>query len=283
MNTIPWQGMVLLPRSARLTAVSTTETGATPFGAALRHWRTSQGWSQLDLSLEAETTTRHLSFLETGRSRPSRAMVDRLSAALTLPLRERNSLYVAAGFSPAFTESDIEDPSMEGFRRAIDMLLDKHNPYPAYAIDGHWNIVRANTAAQLFLPPDGERNVIRLTYGGPWQALIDNWDQLAWLGVRRVQADASRFPDDPELKALVELATASAAAAPKTGPDGSSHVMCPRFRIGDNLVSTIAVVAQFGAPLDVTLDELRIELIFPADQDADLFFQPGPTPDQSTQ
>lgn len=255
--------------------MSTLATAApTPFGSALRHWRTTRGLSQLALSLEAETTSRHVSFLETGRSRPSRGMVDRLTSALELPLRERNALFRAAGLAPAFSETGLDEESMQGFRRVVDLMLATHEPYPAYAVDGGWNIVRANRAAERFLPPDDERNLVRLTYGGAWQTMIENWADVAWLGVRRLQADAARFPADEGLAALVAYATAVADHVPRPSLDGAAgRVMCPRFRIGDEVVSTISVDAQFGSPLDVTLDELRIELIYPADDRAESFLR----------
>lgn len=249
---------------------------ATPFGTALRHWRTSQGLSQLALSLEAGTTSRHVSFLETGRSRPSRDMVDRLTAALALPLRERNALFVAAGLAPAFRETGLDDDSMADFRRVVDLMLASHDPYPAYAVDGGWNIVRTNRAAERFLPPTQERNVVRLTYDGAWQHLIENWAEIAWLGVERLRADAARFPADPELAGLVAHAMAAVDRAGVTRPQLPSsavRVLCPQFRIGDEVISTISVVAQFGSPLDVTLEELRIELIYPADERAEDFLQ----------
>jgi len=246
---------------------------ATPFGSALRRWRLAHGWSQLELSLAAVTTSRHVSFLETGRSRPSREMVGRLAEALALPLRERNGLFLAAGLAPAYPESAFESDDLASFRMVVDRMLESQEPYPAYALDGHWNIVRANAAAGRFLADAGERNVVRLTYAGAWRERIDNWDDIAWAGVRRLQAEAARYPQDTELAELVDLAADAARSAPRGPADSSARVLCPHFRVGDQLVRTISVVAGFGSPLDVTLDELRLELIFPMDEPARRFFE----------
>ncbi len=162
---------------------------------------------------------------------------------------------------------------MSAFRSVIDRMLQSHEPFPAYAVDGHWNIVRANAAAGLFLTATEERNVIRLTYAGPWRELIDNWDDIAWVGLIRLQAEAARFPNDEALAALVDLATDAVGDLPRPSAQASGPVLCPHFRVGNDLVRTVSVVAQFGSPMGVTLDELRIELIYPADESARRFFE----------
>jgi transcriptional regulator with XRE-family HTH domain len=253
--------------------VTVLASQTTPFGSALRRWRLAHGWSQLELSVASETTSRHVSFLETGRSRPSRDMVERLARALGLPLRERNLLFHSAGLAQGYPESALESEDLAAFRLVVDRMLESHEPFPAYAVDGHWNIVRANAAADRFLATTSERNVVRLTYAGVWRDLIDNWDDIAWVGVRRLQAEAGRFPQDDELAELVELAASAVSDLPRRPADASTRVLCPNFRVGDDLVRTISVVAQFSAPLDVTLDELRIELVYPADDDARRFFE----------
>ena len=117
--------------------------------------------------------------------------------------------------------------------------------------------------------------MVRLTYAGPWREAIENWDDIAWMGLDRLHAEAARFPQDEQLAALVQLAAAAAGDRRPPPANASSRVLCPVFRFGDELVHTISVVAQFGAPLDVTLDELRIELIYPADEQARRFFEGG--------
>lgn len=132
--------------------------------------------------------------------------------------------------------------------------------------------MRTNRAAERFLPEEAERNVIRLTYAGAWRVLIDNWDDVAWAGVRRIQAEAARFPYDEELAGLVKLAAEAAHDAPRSPVTESPRVLCPHFRIGDQVVRTISVIAHFATPQDITLDEMRIELVYPADEDAEAVF-----------
>lgn len=136
---------------------------ATPFGVNLRHWRSLRGLTQLELATAAQTPARHVSFLETGRARPSHAMVTRLAEALGLSLRDRNTLLAAAGFGPDYSELPLDAAELGPFRDVVTKMLATHEPYPAYVIDRHWNIVDTNAAAGMFLPPDGERNAVRLT------------------------------------------------------------------------------------------------------------------------
>lgn len=200
-------------------------------------------------------------------------MVARLAAALELPLRERNILFRAAGLAPAYPESSLESDDLTAFRAVVDRMLQSHEPFPAYAVDGHWNIVRTNAAAEVFLAATDERNAVRLTYAGAWRDLIDNWDDIAWVGLARLHAEAARLPHDEVLAELVDLATRAVGDLPRPSAGVSGPVLCPNFRIGNDLVRTVSVVAQFGSPLDVTLDELRIELIYPADEGARRFFE----------
>lgn len=252
----------------------------TPFGASLRRWRKARGASQLELAHRAGTTSRHVSFLETGRSRPSREMVARLATALELPLRECNDLFRAAGLAPAYSETPLAAAGLVTFSGIVDRMLERHDPYPAYAIDRHWNIVRTNRAAERFLPAGEDRNVVRLTYAGPWRDLIANWTEIARPGLHRLEAESVDHPDDDELGRLVALAADACHDLPEK--PGLAHesalVMCPHFRVGDDIVRTISVVAHFGAARDVTLDELRIELIHPADAQADAFFRASDGP-----
>ncbi|GAA6525316.1 helix-turn-helix transcriptional regulator [Intrasporangium sp. DVR] len=253
--------------------MSFTTVATTPFGAALRRWRQAGGTSQLTLAHRAGTTPRHLSFLETGRSRPSRDMVVRLSEALDLSLREANDLFRAAGLAPAHPETPLATTDLAPFSAVVDQMLERHLPYPAYAIDRDWNIVRANAVAETLLPDTPERNVVRLMYAGPWREVIANWADLAWPGIRRLQAEASHRLDDGRLTELIEIAVSACRDVPQRPAPDDSRVLCPHFRFGDELIRTISVVAQFGAARDVTLDELRIELIHPADETADAFFR----------
>ena len=267
--SIPWQGMAIRPVK-RHAASMTAELP--PFATRLRQWRRLRHLSQLSLANAAGTTSRHLSFLETGRSRPSKDMVHRLAEALVVPLRARNELLTAAGFAAGFAETPLDAPDLEPFRSAISRLLAQHEPFPAFVLDRHWNIVAANPpAAALFT--DDERNVVRLMYGGAWQPLVENWEPVAWVGVQRLEDDLHRHPGDPELMALVDLASKAVRGFEQAPDVGSDLVICPHFRFGDTVVRTVSVVAQFGSARDVTLDELRVELVFPADAEAESFFR----------
>jgi hypothetical protein len=200
-------------------------------------------------------------------------MVERISDALHLPLRERNRLLGSAGLAQAYPEQRLDEAELAVFRSIVDRVLERHAPYPGYVLDGHWNIVRANSAAAAFLPEDGERNLVRLLYSGAWRDIVANWHEIAWPGIRRIQADAERFPADDELASLVRLAVDAAASIPQGSSSSSERVLCPAFRSGNTTVRTVSVLAQFTSPRDVTLDELRIELLYPADDEAEQFFR----------
>ncbi|PPK95406.1 helix-turn-helix protein [Kineococcus xinjiangensis] len=248
-----------------------------PFAAALRSWRRQRSTSQLALATAAGTTTRHLSFLETGRSRPSAAMVHRLAEALTLPLRARNDLLASAGFPPAYEENPLGAPDLQPFRAVVSRLLQRHEPYPAFAVDGRWNLVDANAPAAALLAGE-ERNLVRLLFTGAWRPMVDNWDEVALLGLRRLEDDVARHPGDPELLDLLDLATTATRGIPPRTHPGSPLVLCPHFRIDGRIVRTVGMVARFSSARDVTLDELRVELVYPADAEAEAFFtgvQPG--------
>jgi transcriptional regulator with XRE-family HTH domain len=251
--------------------VGTFET--TPFGRALRHWRRLRGLSQLDLAGAAATTTRHLSFLETGRSRPSRAMVDRLAEVLAVPLRERNQLLERAGLTPAYPEGDLEGDDLAAFRTVIDRLLSTHEPYPAFVVDRRWNLVAANAATRRVFPHEPDVNVVCLLVD-TLRPLIENWTDVAPVLVERIAADLMRFPDDEGLREVHRHASASLPPGTRGGDRSppSGRVVCPRFRLDGRVVRTITVAARFESAIDVTLDELRVELIYPEDADADRFF-----------
>lgn len=248
---------------------------SSPFGQALRLWRQRQGLSQLDLSDAAATTTRHVSYLENGRSRPTRQMVERLAAALDVPLRERNRLLQLAGLPAAYPEGDLSTEDLAPFRRAVDRLLRSHEPYPGIVLDRHWNIVATNEGARALIPEHRPANAVRLAVG-PWREIIDNWLEVTQVLLERVEHDLRRYPDDEvlvELDAHVEQAIGR-GRTPVAAPSG--RVVCPRFRIGNRLIRTISVVATFESAADVTLDEVRVELVYPEDDEAEQYFRARP-------
>ena len=248
---------------------------ASPFGARLRRWRRHRALSQLALAVEIGSTARHVSFLETGRSRPSRQMVLRLGEALGMPLRERNQLLAAAGLAPAYPETAVTAAELAPYRAAIERLLRAHEPYPAMAVDAHWRVVFANSAcAALFGGDVVGSNLVRRMIADPVAAQgIVNWPEVAWAGLTRLRQQLDQAPLDDELRALVTLAERVVADLPQPAAPPRDPVVCPWFRVGGEVVRTIGMAARFDQAAEVTLDELRVELLYPLDAAAERFFR----------
>jgi transcriptional regulator with XRE-family HTH domain len=256
-------------------AVSGHRAAPRPFGEYLRHWRQHRRLSQLDLAQEADISTRHLSFVETGRSLPSREMVLRLAERLDVPLRERNALLVAAGYAPMYRERPLDDPALSAARQAVELILKSHEPYPALAVDRHWNLVAANSVLpHLFSGADpsllqGQVNVLRLSLHpqglAPRIVNLAQWRTHLFERLRQ-QIHAT---GDPVLAELLEELRGYPV------PDGADQlhmegehlgvVMPFRFRTSFGVLSFISTTTIFGTPVDVTLQELAMETFFPAD------------------
>lgn len=244
------------------------------FGDLLREWRRRRRLSQLDLSLAAGVSARHLSFLENGRARPSRDMVLQLAEHLELPLRERNLLLAAAGFTPAYPRRALDAPEMGAVREAIDLVLTTHQPYPAIAVDRYWNIVAMNDAALLFaqdLPAEllgPPPNVYRISFHPDgWVHRIANYAEYATDLVGRLRRDVA-VSGDPELAALLHEVESYGTLPPTPlHPPPASVVLPIRLRHPEGELSLFTVIATFGTPVDVTVSELAIETFFPADED----------------
>lgn len=250
-----------------------------PVGELIRGWRRRRRLSQMDLGFEADVSARHISFLETGRSRPSREMLLRLAERLDVPLRDRNGLLLAAGFAPIHPERSLDDPALGSVRQAVDLVLAGHEPFPALAVDRHWTLVAANRAVppllagaapELLRPPV---NVLRL--GLHPAGLAPRIANLAqWRGhlLERLRSQADRTAD-PALAALLAELEGYPAPDPPTertrerGPDRDlSGIVVPlRLRTGHGELALFGMTTLFGTPLDVTLAELAIESFFPAD------------------
>jgi transcriptional regulator with XRE-family HTH domain len=250
-----------------------------PLGELLRDWRQRRRLSQLDLALEAGVSARHLSFLETGRSRPSRDMVLRLAEELAVPLRDRNRLLLAAGFAPAYEERPLEAPEMEPVRRAVAQVLTGHEPFPAAVVDRWWNLVAANRNVSLFLdgvaghllePP---ANVLRVSLHpdgmAPRIANLAEWRGHLLDRLRREVA-ATADARLAELLAEIEAYPAPAAPAPPRPPHGAIAVPLVLRHHGSEL-SFFSTVATFGTAVDVTVAELSIEAFYPADAETAAF------------
>lgn len=248
-----------------------------PVGQLLREWRMRRRRSQLDLALDADVSARHLSFLETGRARPSREMLLRLAEELAVPLRDRNELLLAAGFAPRFEERPLDDPSLRAARAAVDLVLAGHEPFPALAVDRHWNLVAFNRSVmpllagvsqELLQPPV---NVLRLSLhpGGLAPAIVNAAEWRTHLLARlRRQVDLTR--DATLVELLRELGsytpTSGTSAEPHEAPLGTEVFVPLRLRTPAGVLSFISTTTVFGTAIEVTLSELVIEAFFPADE-----------------
>jgi transcriptional regulator with XRE-family HTH domain len=253
-----------------------TATSPPPVGELLRTWRVRRRKSQLALALEADISTRHLSFLETGRSTPSREMVLRLAAQLEVPLRDRNTLLLAAGYAPAFRERPLEDPALAGARQAVELILAAHEPWPALVVDRHWNLVTANAAVAPFLEGVAPRllqpplNVLRLTLEPEGLAArivnLPQWREHLLARLDR-QVEVSRDPVLEALRAdLCAYPPPQGGAWPDVAGEDHSRVVVPlQVRSDAGTLSFISTTTVFGTPVEVTLSELALETFFPAD------------------
>ena len=244
-------------------------------GDMLRRWRTARRMSQLDLAHSADISTRHLSFLETGRSQPSRDMLLRLSDRLQVPLRERHALLLAPGFARMYRERRLDDPALAAAKRALDLVLKGHEPYPAIAVDRHWNLVAANRAAPLLLQGAAERllqppiNVLRAALHPEGVApRIVNLAQTRHHLLNRLQAQIDASSDATLVALLAELAAYPGVDGHEPVPADHPGVMVPlQLRAGGQVLSFFSTLTVFGSPLEITLSELAVEAFFPADEE----------------
>lgn len=241
------------------------------FGRLLRQWRLQRGCTQLDLALDAEVSARHLSWLETGRAQPSRAMVLRLAERLEVPLRERNQWLTAAGFAPLFPVRALGDPGLTEVRAALQRLLDAHEPWPALAVDRHWNLVAHNRLVPLLLAhasatlTSGPVNVLRLSLHPQGLApLIENLGNWRAYVLRRLARQVATT-QDPVLQALLEELQALPGPAAESTNELQDVAVPLAFHTPGGTLRFITAVTVFGAPRDVTLSELAVETLLPAD------------------
>ncbi len=256
--------------------MSVTRQGS-PFGEQLKSWRRRAGLSQLELAVRASSTARHISFLETGRSRPGAELVLRVARALSVPLRERNALLVAAGFAPLYPSPALADDPMRPVARVLDRILLQHEPYPAWVFARGLRALRANAAAERLFPgltSMAPEAIVDLWYGvGPFRQMVENWSEVASAGIDALRRDAAQG-FDAETSDLLARAEAHVAGLDEPVPHASSFpVACPRFRVGDGTVRTISAVMRFDTAADVTTSELRVELMFPADEESAAYFR----------
>lgn len=261
--------MAAPPRAGDTGPVTATSVAPT-FGDVLRTWRQRRRLSQLELAIEADSSARHVSFLETGRSSPSRAMVLRLAEVLDVPLRDRNQLLVAAGLAPVYPERTLDHPDMAAVRDGVQRVLTAYAPYPCVAVDRHWNILSANAAAGLLL--DGvdaallqAPNALRLTLHpdglAPRIRNLGQWRHHLLARLRREVAASG----SAELTAL--LAECESYPGPEDSPDPAAVAVPLELRTArDESLRFISTVTTFGTALDLTAAELSIEAFLPADE-----------------
>lgn len=246
-----------------------------------RHWRRLRHVSQLQLAESAAISQRHLSWIETGRSRPSRDMVLRLADALEVPLRERNTLLNAAGFAPLYRESSLQDAHMAPVRDALGKVLAHHEPFPALVVDRHWNLVMGNRASQSLLALAGSSdttegfNLAAATLDPDGiRRYISNWEEALPLFVQRLRSEALALGDTAVI-ARVEALIRRAGDLPERSPSVEPllPVMPLRLDIDGLKLSLFTVMSTFGTPQDITTDELRVEAFYPADDETSAFFR----------
>jgi transcriptional regulator with XRE-family HTH domain len=258
---------------------ASTARADSSFGDLLRYWRKVRSISQLDLASTAMTTPRHMSFLESGRSNPSREMVLRLAVALDVPLRDRNGLLLAGGFAPLYPHRPLNDPALDRVSLALDRMLAGHDPLPAVVLDRGWNLVQANQGAQRLFgslfdpaPMPEPANVLRLMLEpGPVRTGVANWEEVAPALLERARREA--------VGGVLDLDTAELVRELQAHPDVAALLAAPRaiapilpvidvhFRLGDACLRFFSVVSTIGTPIDVTAQELRVEMFFPVDDE----------------
>jgi transcriptional regulator with XRE-family HTH domain len=268
--------MTSFPANSTAAHSPTNRQSAPAFGDHLRHWRQHRRLSQLDLAEEAEVSARHLSFVETGRSVPSREMVLRLAERLAVPLRERNTLLVAAGYAPMYRERPLSDPALASARQAIETILKSHEPYPALAVDRHWHLVASNRMLAPLLAGVDESllaapvNVLRLSLHplglAPRIVNLGQWRTHLFERLRQqihATGDGALAAMLEELRSFPLLAAQADAHIEGELPG----VLLPlQFRSDAGVLNFISTTTIFGSPVDVTLQEIALETFFPADE-----------------
>lgn len=246
------------------------------FGVLLRRWRAARHLSQLDLALDAEISTRHLSCVETGRAQPSREMVLRLAEALQVPLRERNALLLAAGYAPLYRDTALDAPGLEAARQAIELLIAQPEPYPVLVLDRYWNILRMNAGARRFLalfpgcdsvrPLNGPRLAFHPRGLRPF---IENWEGVAARIIGRVHREVTDNPSDQMLKCFLEELLSYPNVPSRWRAldlDDAPPFLTINYNWKNSTLRLFSALTSFGTAQDIALQELRIESFFPADE-----------------
>ena len=264
------------PLEASTIATQPAKPSHPPIGTLLREWRAARRLSQLDLALETGLSTRHLSCVETGKAQASRDTVSRLADALGMPLRERNALLRAAGFAAMHPERPLAAPALDRVRQAVDLILAHQEPYPAFVISRHWDVLATNAAAvrvnQLLMDgrPGRHTNLLHQIFDpADFRPVIANWDEVAARFIRHLHDDLTINPTDQRTRQLLEELFAYPDVPTRWRVrqlgDESSPIVGFRFRSPLGELRFFETITTFAAPYDVTLDEIRIDCTFPAD------------------
>ena len=250
--------------------------GTHSIGAMLREWRNARRLSQLDLALEAGISARHLSFVETGKSQPSRNMIALLASVLEMPLRDRNALLTAAGYAAQYSETTLATPEMAPVRKAVETILAHHDPFPALATNRHWDLMLANPSlARIFRHfidrPSRHTNILLQTFDPEeFRPSIVNWREMAEDLILRLHNQVAAAPSDRKSAQLLEQVLSFPDIPDDWRRRRPGAVTAPLltcvFRRNGLEMSFFSTFTTFGTPWDVTLDELRIECMFPADE-----------------
>jgi len=244
------------------------------FTNTLKTWRHARRFSQLQLAIEAGISARHLSFLESGRAKPSREMIGKLSDALQLPLEARNVMFTHAGFAARYAGRQWDDEQMQPIQKAIDRLLETHMPYPCLVLDRYWTILKANDAAAGFFGVLGAGvgvSILDLMMSDTLPPLVGNWPEVAHHTAMRLRTESLAFGGDEKLDAVVaHLSKVDGVTSQTAAP-----VIPITLRLGELRLSMFSTLSQFGTPEDVTLDSYKIEHYFPMDAQTEAFFNPS--------
>jgi transcriptional regulator with XRE-family HTH domain len=249
---------------------------ANPAGTLLRRWRDMRGKTQLDLSIDAGISQKHISFVESGRSTPSRQTLLDLAQALEIPLRERNELLLAAGYAPVYDQSGLDEPAMKSINGALQRMLRQHEPFPAVVMDRYWNVLLANDATQRFLncfidasARQGQRNLLHLMFDpARMRPFIANWPQAARSLIARVHREALGHIIDLNTKRLLDELSKYPGVAPEwrtPTPADTVPVIPLAFTKGEVTLNYFSMITTVGTPQTVAAEELRIECMYPAD------------------
>jgi transcriptional regulator with XRE-family HTH domain len=254
------------------------------FGMLLKQWRDKRGFSQLDLAVNSQVSQRHISFLESGRAKPSLDMVLQLANVLEMPLRQQNLMLSAAGFAPIHTETNLSAPEMNSVSRALNFMLKQQEPFPAFVIDRYWNLILTNDAANrllnVFIEPnklqnlfylDGKINLMRVLFHPQGlRPFICNWENFAGHLLRRVHREAIAEGHSQQSIALLDelMSYPGVAEILHSSNRTSQHtlLLTVQLRENDLELQFFSTIATLGTTYDITLQELRIECLFPADE-----------------